>query len=143
MTTRRNTYLEGKKHRGAIERLSPICFRAPRCGAIMSGHKKRSFKKPIDSLLTLLLSEAVMKALPIVFGSILLAVCEQSSANLRLETRPEVALTPDAAQRSGWRMRSVDPTFLRSREVSHLHPAIFAREYAEFGVLSNHSDRSR
>ena len=34
-------------------------------------------------------------------------------------------------------MTSVDPTLLRGREVSHLHPTIFARDYAEFGVLSN------
>jgi hypothetical protein len=40
-------------------------------------------------------------------------------------------------------MTSVDPTLLRGREVSHLHPTIFAREDAEFDVLSNHADSSR
>ena len=40
-------------------------------------------------------------------------------------------------------MTSVDPTLLRGREVSHLHPTIFARDDAEFGVLSNHADSSR
>jgi hypothetical protein len=39
-------------------------------------------------------------------------------------------------------MASVDPTLLRGREVSHLHPTIFARDHAEFGVLSNHADSS-
>lgn len=53
-------------------------------------------------------SEGFMKALPIVFGSILLAVCEQSSADVRLETRPDVPLTAHAAQRSAWRIIHVD-----------------------------------
>ena len=39
-------------------------------------------------------------------------------------------------------MASVDPTLLRGREVSHLHPTIFARDHAEFGVLSKHADSS-
>jgi hypothetical protein len=43
----------------------------------------------------------------------------------------------------GGDMTSVDPTLLRGREVSHLHPTIFARDDAEFGVLSNHADSSR
>jgi hypothetical protein len=40
-------------------------------------------------------------------------------------------------------MTSVDPTLLQGREVSHLHPTIFARDDAEFGVLGNHADSSR
>lgn len=46
-----------------------------------------------------------MKALPIVFGSVLLALCVQSSTDARLETR---SLTPGAAQRSGQRVIHVD-----------------------------------
>jgi hypothetical protein len=38
---------------------------------------------------------------------------------------------------------SVDPTFLRSRGVGHLHPAIFARHNAEFGALCHHADYTR
>ena len=40
-------------------------------------------------------------------------------------------------------MASVDPTLLRGREVSHLHPTIFARDHAEFGVLCHHADSWR
>jgi|SoimicMinimDraft_4_1059732.scaffolds.fasta_scaffold02051_2 hypothetical protein len=43
----------------------------------------------------------------------------------------------------GGDMTCVDPTLLRGREVCHLHPTIFARDDAEFGVLSNHADSSR